>query len=256
MIFRLTLILLLLLKCCVEIIGQDNVKGKIYEAQTDSVIAGVNVYNLNTRSTVRSDKDGSYTIAAAEGDRIVFSIMGFRPDTATVTFSMLLLLHDVTLSKKIITLKNVTVTSSYRMDSLARINYYGDIFAKQPGITGRNTPSNGFGISLSPLSYFSYRAKQKRQLKRRLLKQEEELYVDRMFPKEWVAKVTGLQGDSLTRFIMLYRPSYEFCRKIGRDKILVYVNEKLKEFKKSDKGTVPGTAKIFLVTFKEQHILS
>ena len=212
-------------------------KGKIYEAQTDSTIGGVNVYNLNTKLSVRSGRDGAYAIAAAEGDRIIFSITGFKADTATVIYSMLLALHDVTLHKQVVTLKNVTVTSSYQMDSLTRRNYYNDIFAKQPGITGRNTPSGGFGISLSPLSYFSREAKQKRRLKKRLFKQEEESYVDRSFPVEWVSKLTGLRGDSLTRFMSLYRPSYKFCRKNSREKMLLYINDKLKEFKKADKVT-------------------
>ena len=235
MIFRPTLILLLLLNIFFEIDAQDNVKGKIYDAQTDSTIAEVNVFNLNTKQSVRSGSDGSYTIAASEGDRIMFSRIGFMPDTATVIYSMLLALHDVTLYKEIITLRNVTVTSSYQKDSLSRRNFYSDIYARQPGITGLNTPSYGFGVSVSPLSYFSYRAKQKRQLKKRLLKQEEESYVDRSFPKEWVSKLTGLRGDSLSRFMMLYRPSYKFCRENNREKMLLYVNDKLKEFKKADK---------------------
>ena len=243
MIFRPTLILLLLLNICFEITAQNNVKGKVYDSQTDSTIAGVNVYNLNTKLSVRSGSDGSYTIAASEGDRIMFSRIGFRPDTATVIYSMLLALHEVTLYKEIITLKNVTVTSSYQMDSLSRRNYYNDIYAKQPGITGFNRPPDGFGVSVSPLSYFSYRAKQKRQLKKRLLKQEEESYVDRSFPKEWVSKLTGLRGDSLSRFMMLYRPSYKFCRKTNREKMLLYVNDKLKEFKKIYKPTVMSAIK-------------
>jgi len=243
MIFRPTLILLLLLSICFEISAQNTVKGKVYDAQTDSIIAGVNVYNLNTKQSVRSGNDGSYTIAASEGDRIMFSRIGFRPDTATIIYSMLLALHDVTLYKEIITLKNVTVTSSYQMDSLGRRNFYSDIYARQPGITGLNRPPDGFGVSVSPFSYFSHRATQKRQLKRRLLKQEEESYVDRSFPKEWVAKLTGLRGDSLTRFMTLYRPSYKFCRKTNREKMLLYVNDKLKEFKKNYKPTVMSAIK-------------
>jgi hypothetical protein len=238
MIFRPTLILLLLLNNCFEITAQNNVIGKIYEAQTDSVIAGVNVLNLNTKLSARSGRDGSYTIGASEGDRILFSITGFKPDTATVIYSMLLALHDVTLHKEIISLKNVTVTSSYQRDSIAMRNYYADILAKQPGVTGRNTPSGGFGISLSPFSYLSREAKEKRQLKKRLLKYEEESYIDRSFSVEWVSRLTGLRGDSLSRFMMLYRPSYEFCRKNNRERMLLYINDKFKEFKKTNKPAV------------------
>ena len=231
MVLRLLTTFLLLSGICCNIHSQIILKGKIYEAQTDSAIAGVNVYNLNTKQFSRSAMNGNYAIAAAEDEQIVFSITGFKPDTVIVTYSMLLTQYDVTLYKQIVTLKNVTVTSSYQLDSMARRNYYSNIYEKQAGITGRNTPANGFGISLSPFSYYSDEAHQKRQLKKRLIKQEQESYVDRCFPIDWIAKLTGLRGDSLFRFISLYRPSYSFCRKSSRQEMLLYVNEKFKEFK-------------------------
>jgi hypothetical protein len=217
---------------CIDICGQSAVNGKIYEAKTDSLISTVNISNLNTKLSTRSDLNGSYSIVASEGDQLVFSIVGYKPDTVTVAYYMLMTQYDVTLYKEVITLKNVTVTSSYQADSLARRNYYENAYAL-PGITGRNTPSHGFGISFSPFSYFSREAKQKRQLKKRLIKEEQEYYIDRSFPKQWVASVTSLKGDSLTRFMILYRPDYSFCRKSSREQMLLYVNEKLKEFKKS-----------------------
>lgn len=231
MYFRITLSALSLLILCFKIPGQSVVKGKIYEAKTDSVIGAVNVYNLNTRQSALSNVDGSYTITAAEGHQLVFSIAGYKSDTVTVVYSMLLALHDVMLYREVITLRNVTVTSSYSADSLARRNYYDNLYSL-PGITGRNTPAHGFGVSISPFSFFSREAKQKRQLKKRLIKEEQDYYVDRSFSKPWVASVTGLRGDSLTRFMILYRPSYSFCRKSTREQMLYYVSEKLKEFKR------------------------
>jgi hypothetical protein len=231
MLLRLKLFIFLLFSFCIGIHGQSIVKGKVYDAKTDSVLLAVNVYNVNTKQSARSDLSGSYSIIATEGDQLVFSVMGYKPDTVTVVYSMILAQHDVTLRSEIITLKNVTVTSSYQGDSLARRNYYDNMYTL-PNITGHNTPQYGFGISLSPFSHFSREAKQKRQLKKRLIKEEQEYYVDRSFPKQWVASITGLRGDSLTRFMTLYRPGYSFCRKSSREQMLVYVSEKLKEFKK------------------------
>ena len=230
MILRSIVTALLLLTLC-EINAQAIVKGKIYEAQTDSVIAAVNVYNLNTKQSARSGINGNYAIAAAEGEQLVFSMAGFNADTVTVTYSMLLTQYDVTLHKQVITLRTVTVTSSYQADSLARRNYYSHVYEKQPGITGRNTPANGFGVVLSPLSFFSHEARQKRHLKKRLIKEEQEDYIDRSFPIQWVERLTNLHGDSLYRFMARYRPSYSFCRKSSREKMLLYINDKLKEFK-------------------------
>lgn len=236
MILRLLIASLLFGICC-DINGQNVLKGKIYEAQTDSTVAAANVYNLKTKQSARSGRDGNYSIATTEDDRVVFSMTGFKPDTITVTYSMLLTQYDVMLYRQIVTLKNVTVTSSYQADSLARRNYYSNIYEKQAGITGRNTPANGFGISVSPLSYFSHDARQKRQLKKRLIKQEQEDFVDRCFPADRIAKLTGLRGDSLFRFMALYRPSYSFCRKNNREQMLLYINDKFKEFKSVDDPT-------------------
>ena len=231
MIFRPILIISLLLIFCSNINAQSFLKGKIYEAETDSAIAAVNVYNLNTKQSVRSGFPG-YTISASEGEKVVFSMAGFQADTITVVYSMLLTQYDVTLYKQVILLKPVTVTNSYQADSLARRNYYSYVYEKQPGITGRNRPAEGFGVVLSPLSYFSHEARQKRQLKKQLVKQEREDYIDRSFPAEWVAQLTSLHGDSLSLFIYRYRPTYSFCRKTSREKMLIYINDKLKEFKK------------------------
>lgn len=179
--------------------------------------------------------DGSYNIAAHEGDVVVFTATGFIPDTVKVGFSMLLTSYNVNLEKRIITLETAKVVSSYNADSLARRNEYQKIFAKQPGITGFNTPEKGFGVILSPLSFFSKNAKEKRRLKKRLLKQEQDDYIDRFFPVEWVSKLTGLRSDSLHLFMYGYRPSYKFCRKADRQAMLIYINDKLKEFRKPGK---------------------
>jgi hypothetical protein len=232
MIFRLVIVSFLFLNFCNMANAQTFLKGKIYEAKTDSSLSAVNIFNTSTKQLARSGSDGSYTIAAAEGDYVIFSAAGFSPDTVTVTFDMLLVQFDVTLSIKIISLNPVTVISSYQADSLARRNYYRHIYGKQPGITGGNRPANGFGISFSPLSYFSREARQKRQLKKRLIRNEREDFIDHSFPAQWVERLTGLHGDSLHLFMYRYRPTYSFCRKTNRQYMLIYISDKLKEFKK------------------------
>jgi hypothetical protein len=234
---RCIVVLVLLLYACPLLKAQQKVTGKIYSATTDSVISAVSVYNKSLKISAYSGRDGSYSIFADEGNTLIFSAIGFTPDTVTVSFQMLLTQYDVTLLMKIVTLEIVKVTSSYYDDSLNRRNYYQGIFKKQPGITGFNRPEKGFGVTLSPLSYLSKAAKQKRALKKRLLQQDQDDYIDRSFPKEWVERLTGLKGDSLSLFMYRYRPSYLFCRKNGRQEMLIYINDKLKEFKKPESNS-------------------
>ena len=216
---------------CSTLSAQQSVTGKVYSAINDSVVVDANVVNKKTGHVRSTDNSGKFSIAAGEGDSLIFSATGFERDTVVVQYHMFLVPVDITLAPQVISLENIELRSDYSADSLARRNLYYDIY-NQPGITGRNRPPDGFGVSLSPLSYFSKSAKQKRELKKRLEKQEEEAFINYSFPEGWVSSLTGLKGDSLKLFMIQYRPSYEFCRRSTRADMIVYVSDKFKEFKK------------------------
>ena len=222
----------LLMPVCHSLCAQEKVSGKIYSRTNDSVVIAATIRNKSLKLLAYSGSDGSYHIFADEGDTLIFSATGYIADTVTVRLYMLLTPYDVTLDRKVITLEMARVTSSYSQDSLNRRIYYADIFKKQPGITGFNTPAYGAGIVFSPISYFSKAAKRKRVLKKRLLQQDRDDYIDRSFPVEWVKRLTGLKGDSLNLFMYRYRPSYDFCRKTDQQGMILYINDKLKEFRK------------------------
>jgi hypothetical protein len=222
----------LLILIVTDVAAQQKVSGKIYERITDSLLPGVNVFNSRTKMSVRSGPDGRYALDAMEEDKIIFSMAGFVSDTLTVSFDKLLTEHNVTLAVQYISLKGVTVTGGYAVDSLNRRNEYRHIYEGQKGITGGNRPTNGFGISISPVSFFSSKAKQARKLKKRLIEDEHEAYIDFMFSKEWIKQISKLNDDSLRLFAYRYRPTYKFCRSTDRAGMLIYINDKLKEFRK------------------------
>lgn len=235
MIIRFTIIILVLLNSSDTIIAQSILKGKVYEGVTDSTLYAVNVLNTRTKQWSRSAADGSYSIVAEEGDKVIFSMSGFTPDTVMVSYSMLLTQYDPTLYIRVVSLKEVTVNGSYRTDSFARRNYYRKVYDSQPHFINRHGPENGVGISVSPLNFFSNDSKEKRELKKRLVKDEKEDFIDHSFPQELVEKLTNLHGDSLGLFMYMYRPSYFFCRRATRADMILYINDKMKEFRKPKK---------------------
>jgi hypothetical protein len=223
--------------------AQQKVSGKIYSAETDSTIPYSSVSNRQTRHSFYAVKDGAYSIAASEGDTLVFSSSGFKSRTVVVEYYMFLTAYDVALQTKIITLDPVKVQNSYRRDSAERREYYADAFKKKPGITGHNGPDDGVGVSVSPLSFFSSKSKSERELKKRLLRDDKEEYINTSFPPELVKQLTGLHDDSLVKFLYIYRPSYKFCRKTSRPQMIIYINDKFKEFKNPDKKGKKGVNK-------------
>lgn len=214
--------------------AQSILTGRVFDGFSEISLGDVSIYNKSSGLRTKAGADGAFSVEAREGDSIIFTRTGFVPDTLRVGFEHLLTRYDVNLQHEDVMLKNVTVRNSYGADSLARRNYYSDIYRRQAGLTGYNTPSSGFGLVLSPASFFSGKAKQKRRLKKRLEKEEEEKFIDYSFPPVWVERMTGLKGDSLSLFLYRYRPSYDFCRRTTRDQMLVYVSNSLKAFRKPD----------------------
>lgn len=214
--------------------AQRQVTGKVYLGKSDSVLAGINVFNKSKKINTLTSADGVYAIAAAEGDTLIFSGAGFENFLLVTEYYMLLTQQDISLKIDIRSLKPVTVFSSYQRDSLERRNQYRRIFEQTPNITGGNRPQNGFGVSISPLSYFSSKAKAQRKLKKRLIEQEQDSYIDFSFPEALVANLTKLSGDSLRLFLYRYRPSYKFCRNTDRQGMILYINDRYKEFTKPE----------------------
>ncbi|SDB99715.1 hypothetical protein [Niabella drilacis] len=210
--------------------GQTYLRGNIFMYTNDTPVPGASVTNLTSGKTTLATPSGSYTIEAKNKDIVVFSFTGLTSDTVKVESQLLKTGYDVGLTEDPHTLRNVTVTSNYQLDSLRRREEYGRYFEKGPGITGGNRPSDGFGISVSPISHFSKKSREQRKFRKQLLKNEEEAYIDYVFSPAWVTKLTGLKNDSLRQFMYLYRPSYKQARDLDRSNMTAYINDRYKEF--------------------------
>jgi hypothetical protein len=224
--------------------AQQQLAGKTIKRGGTEIVIGVNVINRTLVKGNISDMGGNYKIAARPGDTIIFSSAGYQPDTLVVRSYMLAESWMVDLTPKIVALPSVSVeeASNYQSDSLKRRDEYRWLLDKKHPVKLMNEkrPGDAPGFSFSPLGYYSKTEKDKRRLKRRLRQQEEDYYIDYKFPPVRVAQLTRLKGDSLQLFLRLYRPSYAFCRKANNEDILLYINDKLKLFMKTQPALPQG----------------
>jgi hypothetical protein len=95
---------------------------------------------------------------------------------------------------------------------------------------GTGTPS-GFGIVLSPITYFSLRARRERQLRKRIELRERGAFIDYVFPVQSVRYLSKLPADSFQLFYYKYRPTYKKARKMNRTELPLTVHYLLKDFK-------------------------
>ena len=193
------------------------------------------IKNISKDKMAQSDMGGNYKIPATSGDIVSFSSAGYITDTIVVTANMLTTSFDIFLARNVIELSNVEIgdLNRYQADSISRREEFNDVLTKRNTklVGGRgNTPTDGVGVTFSPLTFFSKKERNERRFKKMFERQEEEMYIDYKFPFDYVSQITGLQGDSLRSFMLQYRPDYAFCRRSSKADMLLYINDSYRAF--------------------------
>jgi hypothetical protein len=216
--------------------GQEELFGKIMIQGSPQPVSGVNVSNLSQKKHNLSDLGGNYKIQAGIGDTLIFSSAGFISDTLVVRISELEDHIQVFLIPNVVKLPSVEVDEMaiYRADSVKRREEYAIILDKKHPVKLFNEKRTGDnpGLSFSPIGYYSSGESQKRRLKKRLKQEEQDYFIDYKFSLARIGQLTRLRGDSLKIFMVRFRPGYSFCRNANTLDILLYVNDKLKVFRK------------------------
>ncbi|MDP4150739.1 MAG: hypothetical protein Q8927_18805 [Bacteroidota bacterium] len=226
----------LLLLISKEGLTQDMLTGKVLKKGTSELLLSVSVQNQTRKKYTLTDAGGAFRIPAGEGDSILFTSAGYRPDTLVVRSYMFFEGFEVTMQPNVVALTAVRVGSSsnYQQDSIDRWKDYEWLKPRQNTRLLDNLDKvrtgDGVGISITPRIYSSGE-KDRMRLRRRLDDEEEQHYVDFRFSREYVGKLTRFEGDTLTRFMTLYRPTYAFCRSAGSVDMLLYVNDSMIKFK-------------------------
>ncbi len=214
--------------------SQATLHGKLMDSKSDVPLDGATIFNQTRQTYKKASFDGDFSIIALEGDSLIVSSVGYRADTLAVSADMLQYGLTLGLLASSLALDTVMVNvRSYAEDSLQRRLDNMDIYEKQTqNITGGNTPSHGFGLTLSPFSYFSKKSREHRKIKKQLRYNEEQAYIDYYFTASYVHRVTGFSGEQLRRFMVIHRPSYSFMRRATPEDLLRYINEAVKKFRK------------------------
>jgi len=216
--------------------AQYKVKGTVYDSSRIYRIEAVTVMSTKGRITM-TDTLGRYEIEVGEKDSIWFSYLGKPTPKYAVLKMPDVSQFDIALQLKTDVMAEVRIRSrSYKMDSIQNRKDYAKVFNYQKVSFGSMTSvgPNGAGIDLDELIRLFQFRKNRSMLKfqERLLEQEREKFVDHRFNKGIVRKLTGLDGEELDRFMVLYRPSYEFTSTASDYDFQLYI-KKIYEVSKS-----------------------
>ena len=205
-------------------------------------LASVSVMSTSGNGTV-TDSLGRYVLPVYETDSIWFSYLGRPTPKYAVSAIPNTYSFDLSLHVQVTELKQVMVkTRNYRLDSIQNRKDYAKAFNfEKPGISSSITPGGATGLDLNEfIGMFQFRRNRRmRAFQDRLLREEEERFIDHRFSRPLIVKLTGLQAPELDTFIVRYRPDTDFIRMATDYELRVYIKkafEKYKHFKRLVEG--------------------
>ena len=214
-------------------------KGTVYDISERTPVELVTVLTTSGRGTM-TDTMGRYKIEVDEKDSIYFSyqnrVTGKYPVAKMedqTQFNMSLHIH-------VFSLPNVTVRGHrYQTDSLINRQQYAKYFNYSGHNPLHSINVGPTGVGMDPNEIINmFRFKKNRQvaeLQNRLIKDEQEKYVDYRFNKALIKRLTLLDGEPLRLFMIKYRPPYDYAVLTNEIEMGYYIQQCYRK----EKGELP-----------------
>ncbi len=193
------------------------VSGVVKDADKDSILMFANVYNMRTRRGTVTDKNGKFRYFAMPGDTLWISSMGYFPLHIAISDSLDKITDTFFLKARTFQIPDVEILALTRYEKLrydvktmkipqdlqnARDNFpvvnqnLMAFYKRDPETTG---------LIMSPISalYYAFSKEGKEMRKLAELKRKDAIaeQIEPHFNKEMVHRITGLEGDELTKFM-------------------------------------------------------
>jgi methionine-R-sulfoxide reductase len=215
------------------------VRGTVFDSTKINLVQDVKVISKSGRTSF-TDSLGRYSILISEQDSLCF-VYNNKPTlffaanqiTDPEHFDIRLL---VKIKSKYQVMEEVVVYSdTYKLDSAENRSTYARIFNyNKPSLVTTTSVDGISGVDLNELiNMFRFRRnKSLLAFQNRLLREEDEKYVDYRFNKQLVRRITGLKQPYLDSFMVRYRPTAIFVRTTDEIGLIDYILQTSTHFKK------------------------
>jgi hypothetical protein len=214
---KIHLLLLFFIAVTNQLHAQLSVSGTVFDSSKRNYVENVRVESTSGNYT-RTDSMGRYKIAVTEKDSLTFIYQNKPTQKFVVKNIANLNQFDISLGVTVKggyrTLKEVLIFArSYRQDSMENRQNYADVYNyHKPTIRTSVSPGGAVGADVNEIINM-FRFKRNKRLKffqARLEQQEQDNFVSYRFNKNFVRRITQLQGAQLDTFMVRYLPTYEF----------------------------------------------
>ncbi len=217
------------------------VSGWLKDSITHFPIGNGSLLNESSRTLVKTDARGMFTLKLSPGDLLMASAPDHHSDTLRYSF---LSTDTVTifLAPTGDILPNVTVSSrynKYQLDSIDRRSTF-ELMRGNELSTISKTRHEGFGIVLNLDWFTKSKYKDKRRQEKSFENTERFAYTNYRYPAIMVSYYTGLKGDTLRQFLYENTPSYQWLREHpSNEEVIYYINDRLKLYHQKMAAKLP-----------------
>ncbi|KIO75710.1 hypothetical protein TH53_18990 [Pedobacter lusitanus] len=130
---------------------------------------------------------------------------------------------------------------AYRKPKIQNILISKSGYVRSPRFADRNvnTYSTAAIAGIDVLQFINLLGKDKNptsRLQKSLLASEDNNYVDKVFSKSKISRITSLKGDALQQFVNKYRPSRTQAEEMSDYEMIIYIKKSYNEFIKGGKN--------------------
>ena len=226
--------------------SQIVVSGNVLDKSKLNYVEGVRVFTTAGKIAI-TDSIGHYSILANKGDSIYFvynakPTQKFAVNTLPNQSQFDISLH-LNVKSNYTLLKEVTVYSkNYKQDSAENRSTYAEVFNyHKPRLETSTSTFGAVGFDANEL-FNLFRPKWNKRMQKlqaMVVFNEEQQYISYRFNKNFVRRVTQLNGASLDTFMVWYRPSYYFASTSSDISFNQYVLNASYQFRRLKGETVP-----------------
>ena len=215
---KIFLLLIFFIAVTNQLHAQLIVTGTVFDSSKKNYVENVRIESSGGNYT-RTDSMGRYKIGVNEKDSLTFIYQNKPTQKFVVKDIPNLMQFDISLGITVKggyrTLKEVLIFArSYREDSMENRQNYADVYNyRKPTIRTSVSPGGAVGADVNEIiNMFRFkRNKRLRLFQSRLEQQEQDYFVSYRFNKNFVRRITQLQGAELDTFMVRYLPTYEFA---------------------------------------------
>ncbi len=205
------------------------INGYIFRKGSDSRISQAVITDLNNKNVMMSDDLGMFSINSAIGDTLLITKKEYASFKVTVDSKADLMIG----LQPLIALKEVTITGQTKKQEL------NDVMKqyKSQGIFNQGKSLPVWEFLNSPLTgLYNIFGKGPRDERRFAAYAETELEntaIDKRYTKELVKSITKLPDEEVTKFMLLYTPSYQDMKEWNDYQLITYIKKNLVFYKKN-----------------------